>query len=88
MTNKEFIAKVAERAGESTSLTKKVTDAVFETIMEDVFAVNESVRTSIGTFSGIDKPARTARNPLTGKEIKIDAKTGYPKFKASKKAKE
>ena len=88
MTNKEFIGKVVERVGESASLTKKVVDAVFDTIMEDVFAANESVRTSIGTFSGIDKPARTARNPLTGETIKIAAKTGYPKFKASKKAKE
>lgn len=88
MNNKEFIAKVAERAGENASLTKKLVDATFETIMEDVFAVNESVRTSIGTFSGIDKPARVARNPITGEEVVIGAKTGYPKFKASKRAKE
>ena len=88
MTNKEFIAKVAERAGESASLTKKMVEATFETIMEDVFATNESVRTSIGTFSGIDKPARTARNPHTGEEIVIGARTGYPKFKPSKRAKE
>lgn len=88
MTNKDFIAKVAERAGENATLTKKIVDATFEAIMEDVFAANESVRTSIGTFSGVDRPARTARNPHTGEEIVIGAKTGYPKFKASKRAKE
>lgn len=88
MTNKDFIAKVAERAGENATLTKKIVDATFEAIMEDVFAANETIRTSIGTFSGVDRPARTARNPLTGEEIIIGAKTGYPKFKASKRAKE
>lgn len=88
MTNKDFIAKVAERAGENATLTKKIVDATFEAIMEDVFAANETIRTSIGTFSGVDRPARTARNPLTGEEIVIGAKTGYPKFKASKRAKE
>lgn len=88
MTNKEFIAKVAERAGESASLTKKLVDATFEAIMEDVFAANETIRTSIGTFSGIDKPARIARNPRTGENVTIGAKTGYPKFKPSKRAKE
>lgn len=87
MTNKEFITKIAERAGENATMTKKIVDATFETILEDVFACNDTVRTSIGTFSGIDKPARTARNPQTGAEVVIGAKTGYPKFKASKKAK-
>ena len=67
-------------------------EAIEETLLEDVFAEEESVRLKIGTFSGYTKTTsdRKGRNPATGEIIKIKGKTvkGYPKFKPSKAAKE
>jgi DNA-binding protein HU-beta len=40
-----------------------------------------------GTFSTVDRAARKGRNPKTGDELQIPAKT-VPKFKASKGLKE
>lgn len=88
MTKVEFIEKITERSG----LTKKDAQAFLkafeDTMMYDVFAVNEKVTLSIGSFQGVDKPARKVRNPRTGEERMSEPKTGFPKYKPSRAAKE
>ena len=92
MTKVEFIAKAAEKTDLSQKDVSKALDAIETTLLEDVFAVEESVRLKIGTFSGYTKEtsARVGRNPKDGSVVNIPAKVikGYPKFKPSKLAKE
>ena len=89
MTKLEFVKKVCEK----TYLNQReVADALEAILLEDVFAVEDSVRLKIGTFSGFTKVTsdRKGRNPATGEEILIKGKTikGHPKVKWSKAAKE
>lgn len=92
MTRVEFIKLAAEKADMTQKEMGEALEAIENTLMEDVFAEEESVRLKIGTFSGYTKVTsdRKGRNPATGKEILIKGKkvSGYPKFKPSKAAKE
>lgn len=92
MTRVEFIKLAAEKADMTQKEMGEALEAIEDTLMEDVFAEEESVRLKIGTFSGYTKVTsdRRGRNPATGKEILIKGKkvSGYPKFKPSKAAKE
>lgn len=92
MTRVEFIKLAAEKADMTQKEMGEALEAIEDTLMEDVFAEEESVRLKIGTFSGYTKVTsdRKGRNPATGKEILIKGKkvSGYPKFKPSKAAKE
>lgn len=92
MTRVEFIKLAADKADMTQKEMGEALEAIEDTLMEDVFAEEESVRLKIGTFSGYTKVTsdRKGRNPATGKEILIKGKkvSGYPKFKPSKAAKE
>ena len=56
----------------------------FSDAIRQVIADNETVRFgNIGSFSGVEKPARKARNPRTGETVEVPARSGYPKFKFS-----
>lgn len=68
-------------------MTKKDIEAAINGIAEvitNVVAEEDSVKfANIGTFSGTTKAAKTARNPLTGAQIQVPEKHGYPVFKFS-----
>lgn len=87
MTKADFISKVAQLSG----LTKKdattATDAVVGAITE-ILAKGDSISfIGFGTFSTVQRAARTARVPSTGKTIKVPA-TKVAKFKVGKNLKE
>ncbi len=92
MTRLEFIKKACDRCEFTQREMTEALEAIEETLMEDIFAAEDSVRLKIGTFSGYTKVTsdRKGRNPATGEEILIKGKkqSGYPHFKASKAAKE
>lgn len=94
MKKTEFIKLIAEKADMTQKDVVAVVDAFEGVMMEEIFAKEDSVRLSMGTFSGYTKPAtkaRKGRNPATGEEITIAAKPaqkGQPKVKWSKSAKE
>ena len=58
-----------------------------ETIEKTVAKGKKVTLVGFGTFEARKRAARTGRNPQTGKEIKIAAKT-VPAFSAGKKFKE
>lgn len=93
MTKKEFIALVADRADADVKDTESIVKAFEEVMMEEIFAKEDNVRLTMGTFSGYTKPAtgeRAGRNPATGESMVIAAKPeqpGQPKIKWSKAAK-
>lgn len=94
MKKNEFVKLVADKAAMSQKDVATVMEA-FETVMlENVIAVEDSVRLGLGTFSGVTKAARagrTGRNPRTGEPVEIAAvpeKHGQPHVKWSKAARE
>lgn len=88
MKKNDFVTAIAEKA----NVTKKDVDAVIGAMSDvilDVIAQNDSVKLGdVCTFKGVDRPARTARNPRTGETINVPARAGYPKVVFSKAAKE
>ena len=79
----DLVDAVAAKTGVSKADAKKNVDAVFEAVADAVVAKDSITVPGFGTFSAKDKPARTGRNPSTGAEIKIPARTAAA-FKASK----
>ena len=87
MTKADLIANVAKRAEMQVKEVKEVIAALEEEVL-DVIASNDFIRLDFGKIGGKEVPAKKCRNPRTGETIEVPAKTGYPYFKASKKAKE
>ena len=79
MNKRELVDAISERLGSKKAASEAV-DAILETI-QSVVATGEKVAiTGFGSFEKADRPARTARNPATGKAIQVPA-TSVPKFK-------
>ena len=94
MKKTEFIKLIADKVDMTQKDVSAVIEAFEEVMMEEVFAKEDSVRLTMGTFSGYTKPAtkeRQGRNPATGETITIAAKpaaSGQPKIKWSKASRE
>ena len=83
MNKAQLVESVVGETGLTKAKAAEAVDAVFTAIQG---ALKEGDRVGLvgfGTFSVADRPARTGRNPRTGKEIKIPA-AKLPKFKAGK----
>ena len=79
MNKTELIAALAEKTGSN----KKDVDVVTESL-----ANGDKIQiVGFGSFEVKARPARTARNPRTGEEIKIEASKA-PVFKAGKALKD
>lgn len=87
MNKTEFVKAVATATG----YTQKDVKAVFEAAQEVVYgamAKEEEVKIFDGlSLEGIRKPACVKRNPLTGQDVNVPAKT-VPKAKWGKFAKD
>jgi len=89
MNKSELIDKISEHK-EAAGLKKTQIEFVLNETLE---LIKKSVKkqdvtlVGFGTFSKTKRKARMGRNPQTGKEIKIPART-VPKFKAGKDFKE
>ena len=87
MNKEELVKEVSKKAKVSQKATADVVAAVLETIEKTVSKGKKVTLVGFGTFEARKRSARTGRNPQTGKEIKIPAKT-VPAFSAGKKFKE
>ena len=87
MNKGELVAALAEK----TELSKKDSEAALNGLIDvisETIAKGEKVQLiGFGTFESKDRPARTARNPRTGEEVKIAASKA-PVFKAGKALKD
>ena len=87
MNKSELIAALAEKTELSKKDAEKALNA-FVDVVSDSLAKGDKVQLiGFGTFDVKARPARTARNPRTGAEIKIAA-TKAPAFKAGKALKD
>ncbi len=86
--NKEELTKaVAADTKLSQKAAAEIITATIETIQKTVSKGKKVTLVGFGTFEARKRAARKGRNPQTGKEIKIAAKT-VPAFSAGKKFKE
>ena len=87
MNKEELVKAVATNAKMSQKDTAEILSATIETIQKTVAKGKKVTLVGFGTFEPRKRAARVGRNPQTGKEIKIAAKT-VPAFSAGKKFKE
>ena len=87
MNKQELIEAIAEKSHTSRSDSKKMLDALLETVTETL-AQGDSVQLiGFGTFKSTERKARSGRNPRTGETVTIPAKR-VPSFTAGNALKE
>ena len=87
MNKEELVTEISKSAKVTKKEAEAVLSAAIETIENTVKKGDKVTLVGFGTFEPRKRAARTGRNPQTGKEIKIAAKT-VPAFSAGKKFKE
>ncbi len=84
MNKTELVAAIAEAADITKAAADKTLQGFLEAVTDSLQKGDNVTMVGFGTFSTSERAARTGRNPQTGKNIKIAAKT-VVKFKAGKK---
>ena len=87
MNKQELVAEVAKASGLTKVDSEKAVNAFVKAVSGALKKGNSVQLSGFGTFKVGKRSARKGRNPQTGKEIKIAAKT-VPAFSAGKKFKE
>ncbi|MGE7717671.1 HU family DNA-binding protein [Priestia megaterium] len=87
MKKAELIDAVATKAELTKQDSKKVVDALFETISNTLAKEEKIQLLGFGTFEVRNRAERTGRNPQTGEEMTIPA-SKVPAFKPGKELKE
>ena len=87
MNKEELVTEISKSAKVTKKEAEAVLSATIETIENTVKKADKVTLVGFGTKKKKKRAARTGRNPQTGKEIKIAAKT-VPAFSAGKKFKE
>ena len=87
MNKEELVQEIAKSAKVTQKDANEVLGALIDTIQKTVAKGKKVTLVGFGTFEPRKRAARMGRNPQTGKELKIEAKT-VPAFSAGKKFKE
>ena len=87
MNKDELVKEISKKAGVSQKAASDILSATLETIEKTVSKGKKVTLVGFGTFEARKRAARTGRNPQTGAELKIAAKT-VPAFSAGKRFKE
>lgn len=87
MNKSELIDAVAAKSGVSKAAATRMLDATMDTIKAEVAKGHPVTLIGFGTFTSSKRAARPGRNPRTGAELKIAARTS-PSFKAGKSFKD
>lgn len=83
MNKTQLIDAVAEKTGLTKVDCEKAVKATFEAVSDELEQGGAVTLIGFGTFSVIERSARTGKNPRTGEEIDIPAKK-VAKFKPGK----
>ena len=86
MNKEELVQEISKKAKVTQKEAGEVLNALVDTIQKTVSKGKKVTLVGFGTWEARKRAARTGRNPQTGKEIKIPAKT-VPAFSAGKKFK-
>lgn len=74
MTKTELVAKLSQDAGVTKVVAEKMLASFMAAVVEAAKAGDKVTLVGFGTFSALQKAARTGRSPRTGQAIKIPAK--------------
>ncbi|GAA0632605.1 hypothetical protein GCM10009547_40530 [Sporichthya brevicatena] len=81
MNKTQLIDELATRFSGNKKAASQALDAVVDTITRAVARGEKVGITGFGVFEKVERPARIARNPATGAQVKVK-KTSVPRFKA------
>jgi DNA-binding protein HU-beta len=81
MNKTQLIDELATRFSGNKKAASQALDAVVDTITRAVARGEKVGITGFGVFEKVERPARIARNPATGAQVKVK-KTAVPRFKA------
>ena len=84
MNKTELTNAIAAKTGMTKVAAKQAMTACFDSIQEQLKKGEKVTLIGFGTFSVVKRKARTAKNPRTGKPVKVAAKK-VAKFKAGSK---
>jgi DNA-binding protein HU-beta len=87
MTKAQMLTTLAEKTGLSKKEVDNVLTELTELAYSEVKKVGEFALPGFGKFVKVNRKARVGRNPATGEQIKIPAKT-VVKFRVAKAAKD
>ena len=87
MNKEELVKEISKKTKLSQKVSSDVLSATLEIIQKTVAKGKKVTLVGFGTWEARKRAARTGRNPQTGKELKIAAKT-VPAFSAGKNFKE
>ena len=87
MNKEELVQEISKKAKVTQKEAADVLSALVETVEKSVAKGQKVTLVGFCTFEPRKRAARNGRNPQTGKEIKIPAKT-VPVFSAGKKFKD
>lgn len=87
MNKEELVQEVAKKTKLSQKEVNDTLSEIINVVQRTVAKGKKVTLVGFGTFEPRKRAARTGRNPQTGKELKIPAKT-VPAFSAGKKFKE
>ena len=87
MREKELLAQLAEKRGISIKEAESILDDYNAIVKNALKKGEEVVLNDMGKFVVQARPAREARNPMTGQTVKVPAKT-VAKWKPNKKFKD
>ncbi len=87
MNKSELVAALAEKTEFSKKDAEKALNAFVDVVTDTLVKADKVQLIGFGTFDVKDRPARVARNPRTGAEIKIAASKA-PAFKPGKALKD
>lgn len=87
MTKSQLLASMAEKTGMAKKDVAMFLDKMVELAYSQVKGSGEFTVPGLGKLVKVDRKARMGRNPATGAEIQIPAKT-VVKFRVAKAAKE
>lgn len=87
MTKQMLVNYIAEEAGLTKADAAKALDAMMTGVVEGLKTEKKVALTGFCTFAAVDKAARKGRNPRTGEEVTIPARTAVT-IKAGSKLKD
>ncbi|WP_208435273.1 HU family DNA-binding protein [Bartonella phoceensis] len=87
MNKSELVSSIAEKAGVSKAQAGSVVDAFIAAVTEALASGGDVRLPGFGSFGVSHRAATKGRNPSTGAEINIPARS-VPKFSAGKSLKE
>ncbi len=86
MNKSDLVRKIANATDQSQTDVNNFLSTFMNTVKETVAKGDDVSLVGFGKFHSIERAARMGRNPSTGKEMNIPAKT-VPKFSAGKEFK-